>query len=136
MSIKENLTVFLDSAERTIIGEDVSGGGANGMLMIKNPVVVNIVPQVDPQTRQPTGQMALQLLPVFFREFLGDKQEAVVFNYPLQRITRISFDGGFDFKLYHQYEMLFTAVPQTAPTRPAPQQSGGPAPVLKLFDES
>ena len=67
-----NLVSFLDAACRTIIGEGISE--TTDKLSIKNPVVVNIVPQAGPNG-QPNGQMALQLLPVYFREFMVDTVE-------------------------------------------------------------
>ena len=135
-----NLTSFLDAAQRTIIGEVIDE--TNEILTIKNPVVVNIVPQLDQRTGQPSGQMALQLLPVYFKEFQGEKKNPAIFKYQKSQITRVDFDGGFDFRLYGQYEHIFTAL--TSPTNQGPAQSQVPpqasapaqsAPVLKLFEE-
>jgi len=77
-----NLVSFLDAAQRTIISELVAEDADK--LVVKNPVVVNIVPQttqemikdengiLKPTGREiPSGQMALQLIPVYFREFRG-----------------------------------------------------------------
>jgi hypothetical protein len=74
--------------------------------------------------------MALQLLPVYFREFQGEKKNPAFFTYPLKEIVQIEFDGGFDFRLYGQYEHIFnppSAVPKAASEAITP-------PVLKLFD--
>lgn len=122
-----NLVSFLDAAQRTIIGEKVEGGVDE--LKIKNPVVVNIVPQLT--NGQPNGQMALQLLPLYFREFQGEKTAPTIFSYPKNQITLIDFEGGFDFRLYGQYEHIFNPA-AVAPAAAAPAAA---APVLKLFDE-
>lgn len=100
------LTTFLDSFQRTVIGEKTESVSED-ILTVKNPVVVNVIPQIDPRTQQPTGQMALQLLPLFFREFLGDKSEPVFLDYNKKSITPIRFAGGFDWRLYGQYQSMF-----------------------------
>lgn len=121
---KVNLVSFLDSAQRTIIGENLAE--TDSSLKIKNPVVVNIVPQSGADGR-PNGQMALQLLPVYFREFQGEKKNPTIFTYAKSQIVSIEFEGGFDFRLYAQYEHIFNAA--TADT-PKPEA----VPTLKLFD--
>ena len=132
-----NLTTFLDAAQRTIIGEQIDE--TDEILTIKNPVLVNIVPQIDPRTGQPGSQMALQLLPVYFKEFQGEKKNPVIFKYLKSQITQISFDGGFDFRLYGQYEHIFNSLSNpTPPTLFTPPQPASPpqeTPVLKLFED-
>jgi len=127
----KNLVTFLDAAQRTIIAEMVSEN--ESVLEVKNPVVVNIIPQYDERTNQPTGQMALQLLPVYFREFQGEKKNPTLFKYPKSMITQINFDGGFDFRLYGQYDNIFNM--SIARNEQKPQEESAPAPVLKLFDD-
>ena len=127
---KDNLITFLDSVQRTVIGEII--GEVNGeFTLIKNPVVVNISQHIG-QNGQPTGQMALQLLPVFFKEFLGDKSAETIYKYPSNQITRIDFNGGFDFKLYAQYESLFNAPTPLEFSKSKPTEKK----VINLFDES
>lgn len=122
-----NLVTFLDAAQRTIIGEGVDS--LPGELNVKNPVVVNIIPQYG-ENGQPNGQMALQLLPVYFREFQGEKKNPAIFTYQKSQITLINFDGGFDFRLYGQYEHIFNGS-----AAEATKSQGTAAPVLKLFDD-
>ena len=154
-----NLVSFLDAVQRTIIGELVVEAVDSEFLVVKNPVVVNIIEQTRPQMRQimrpqlnpqgqptgrmeptgqmeptgmsePTGQMALQLLPVYFREFQGEKKNPAIFKYRKSQITSIDFEGGFDFRLYGQYEHIFSQ----ANVQPDPKAPVA-APVLKLFEE-
>ena len=124
-----NLIAFLDAAQRTIIGELELE--TNETLTIKNPVVVNIVPQHDQATGRPTGGMALQLLPAFFKEFQGDKNSPVIYEYQKTQITKISFAGGFDFKLYGQYAHIFTQEIAAQPVNNGAQDK----PILNLFDD-
>jgi len=123
---EKNIVAFLDSINRLMFAEEVNS--TDSILKVKNPVVINIVPQADPRTGQPTGQMALQLIPVFFKEFLADKSSDVIFNYNKSVITVID-PLVFDFKLHAQYHQLFVNTP-TAPTVVAPQPD-----VIKLFDD-
>lgn len=123
-----NLVTFLDAAQRTIIAKLIEETAE--ILTVENPVVVNIVPQYDDASGRPSGQMALQLLPVYFREFQGEKRNPAIFKYPKTTITQINFEGGFDFRLYGQYENIFNA--QSSAPKPQPNT---PAPVLKLFEE-
>ena len=122
----KNLTTFLDAAQRTIIGELI--GETSETITVQNPVVVNIVPQFGPNG-QPSGGMALQLLPVYFREFQGVKKNPVRFIYQKTQITQIYFEGGFDFRLYGQYDHIFNGQEPVAATKT------DAAPVLKLFDD-
>lgn len=127
--INENLVAFLDQVGRTIFGEkvtdpDVLGARINNknILVIKNPVVVHI-------SQKPTGEMALQLLPIFFKEFLENKDEDVNFTYNLDSITLIDV-VNFDSKLHANYRGMFSniVVPDDSTI---PSGKG----VIKLFDE-
>lgn len=97
MSEKIKLTVILDTIGRTILGELVES--SDDILSIKNPVVLNI--QADN-----SGRMSVQLLPLFFREFLADKNEDVVFCFNRNSITPAK-DVVLDFRLQAQYSQLF-----------------------------
>ena len=128
----KKIVSFLDSINRLMFGELIEKNEKE--LVIKNVVVVNIVPQVNPQTGQPTGQMALQLIPVFFKEFAAEKDIDVIFRYPLSNIVQID-DMVFDFKMHAQYQQLFIKQPQVTITPQQPPQQPPPnSPVIKLFD--
>ena len=140
--VKENLIVLLDSVQRTVIAEELPDRTNAERVVIKNPVVVNIIPQMETKkdargqlVEVPTGQMALQLIPIFFREFMGDKSEGVVFNYPKNLMTFIDkFAGGFDFRLYEQYKQIFYPSRIVTPTDVG-QIKAPDAPTLKLFGD-
>ena len=134
--------MFFDLVGRTIIGEKTGEDTEN--LFIKNPVVVNIVEQKmqDPNTGQQISRMALQLLPLFFREFLAAPEEGIEFSYNKKNITPTKGQPIFDFKVAIQYDQI-TAAPihrqqqapaaSMPPTQPAQQADRGKA--IKLFDE-
>ena len=61
MSDENNLTVFVDSIGRTIVGEETSSD--DNTLTVKNPAILHVQPN------QQTGQISVQLVPFFFKEF-------------------------------------------------------------------
>lgn len=126
MSNTQTLTTFLDSLGRTIIAESVAAATTETHITVKNPVIVHIVPVGN------SGQMTVQLLPVFFREFLADKTEDTTWHYNRSTITE-SEQIVFDFKLTAQYQQMFSKTnlivpPDATESQPSPD-------VVKLFDE-
>jgi hypothetical protein len=124
MANTENkIVVFFDTVGRTILGEKINDKTTDKVLAIKNPAVVHIMPN------QQTGQLQLQILPLFFKEFLADKEAGTIWNYNRENITE-AVDITFDFKLEAQYRQIFASGPA-----PAPQEPQGSPEVIKLFDE-
>lgn len=128
---KNTVIAILDSVGRTIIGEVNHDKTNDKVLGIKNPVVLHIVPQ------DQSGRMSVQLLPLFFREFLADKSGDVTFEYKKENITEVSVDA-LDFRLQAQYSQLFNKnnvfVPPQASSPQAPVAGQGNS-VINLFDE-
>jgi hypothetical protein len=134
MSTQTNkLAVFLDTVGRTILGEICNDQSNETYLAISNPVVLHVVPQ------DQSGKMAVQLLPVFFREFLAAKEEPVIFKYNRSNITETSI-STIDFRLNAQYVQMFNPQntfispdqnPANQNQTPTNQQS-----VINLFDEA
>lgn len=104
------LVVFLDAIGRTIIARRSAEN--NTELTVANPAIVNIMPQefTDPATGQRGQRMALQLFPLFFREFLASKDEPVKFIFKKDNITMSTSDLILDFKVGVQYDQLFINV--------------------------
>jgi hypothetical protein len=119
-----NLVVILDTIGRTILGERQES--PKGTFNVKNPVILHIVPADN------NGKMSVQLLPLFFREFLADKSGDVVFTYDASRITSTDIDA-LDFRLQAQYSQMFN--PQNSFVTEAPQSAPSNDSVVKLFDE-
>jgi hypothetical protein len=117
------LITFLDTIGRTILGERVEEKTTADVLTIKNPAVVQVMP--NPQS----GQLALQILPLFFKEFQADKSEATYWSFQRKLITEAT-DIAFDFKLDAQYKQIFSNI--IIPSTPAPASD---APVIKLFED-
>lgn len=121
-----NYVLFLDSVGRTILGETVESS-TDSVLKVKNPVIIMI-------NGDKTGRMSVQLFPLFFREFLADKEADVVLSYQKDKITESNIEA-LDFRLQAQYSQMFnknnTFVP---PQEQTPQQGSGEQ-VINLFDE-
>lgn len=118
---KSNIISFLDATGRALFGEHVPSLDTADTIAIKNAVVVHVVPQ-------PNGTMALQLLPIFFREFLAESNNSYTYNFPKNSIALMQ-STAFDFKLYAQYETMFRPI-DIAPVTLAPESKK-----VKLFDE-
>jgi hypothetical protein len=129
---KNQLVVILDPIGRTILGEKVccDESCSDNVLKLKNPVVLHIVP-ADNQ-----GKMSVQLLPLFFREFLADKAGDVVFTYPKDKVVTSDIDA-LDFRLQGQYAQMFNPQNQFVGSQEAPASpnTGESPTVVSLFDE-
>jgi hypothetical protein len=124
-----NIVTFLDSVGRTILAE--KSDEIENKIAVKNPVILHIVPDSN-------GRMSVQLLPIFFREFLADKNEDVIFYYNLDQIVKTNIEN-FDFRLQAQYKQLFNkssifVPPSSDIVTPASNQQPA-SKVVNLFDE-
>jgi len=138
MSKKENRTVsttaavstFVDHIGRVILGEVVST--TEDSVKVKNPAIVHIGQQ--PQT----GQLQVQTIPYFFREFVDPKQQTqgTVWSFKKNSIV-VGEDIKLDPRLLEQYEKIFSANPlPTSNPAPITNSSGkSKAEVIKLFDD-
>ena len=102
-------------------------------IAITNPVILHVVDAGG-------GKMSIQLLPIFFREFLADKTGDVTFFYKNATITSNDIDA-IDFRLQAQYSQMFNkqnqfVTPQAQPQANVEQaQPTQPQSVINLFDE-
>ena len=126
------LAIFLDAVGRTILGTVSEADSSETHLAVTNPVVLHVVPQ------DQTGKMAVQLLPIFFKEFLAAKEEGVTFKYNRSSISESNI-STIDFRLNAQYTQMFN--PQntfiTSDQNPAnsTNQAQKNDSVINLFDE-
>ena len=127
--MSKKLVTFLDTVGRTIIGEEVDSPKGEKFLGVRNPVIVHIVPN------QQTNQMALQLFPLFFKEFQADKNEDTVWSYNRDTIVE-SADIILDVKLQSQYSNMFSniIVPDSTIVTPTEAKVQG-GKVVKMFDD-
>ena len=126
---KENHVLFVDTLGRLLLGK-IAEGEYTDIVTIKNPAIIHA-------THKQEGGLTITVIPIVFREFLADKDEAIVFNYARSSIS-IADAPILDARIIGQYENMFAPVkdminvPQMAP----PPQNVTPKtpPVIKLFD--
>lgn len=116
---ENNLVTFIDHIGRTILAEQVSSDKTT--LTVKNPAIIHVQP-----TQQ--GQLNVQTIPLYFREFVGpkSKEAGTVWKFNLANIV-LGEDIDNDTRLVDQYHKLFAA-----PVVSSTQQNEK---VIKLFDE-
>lgn len=116
--MSQNLIVFKNQSE-TIIGELIDRTETS--VKVKNPASLYIQPTQ-------TGQLTVQLFPVFFGELLdGEKRsEGTIWTYSLVG-SGIGENIPLDEKLVSQYTKIFNPSPIIVP------ENAGK--VVKLFDD-
>jgi len=127
--MSKNITTIVDQVGRVIIGEVLEDSKVN--IRLKNPAIIHI--GQNPQT----GQIQVQTLPYFFREFLNPKTADKGTSWSFNKDKIVVGEVDLDERLKLQYEKLFTGVPATA-NAPQPAKSSsakGGAEVIKLFDD-
>lgn len=112
------LTTFIDSIGRNIVGEEVNTTDTS--LVVKNPAMINVA-------QAQNGQLQVQLIPIFFAEFISEetRTDGTTWSFNLNTITL--GDVTIDSRLVEQYTRVFNAVPTVSTP---PEDS-----VIKLFDE-
>lgn len=133
MSDTKQVNVLIDSVGRTIVGPMKQ---TKTSIEVENPAIVNI------EVRQDTGQIAVQLIPYIFREFVDTslRSETVTWSFPKDTVVT-SPDLKVDPALQKQYENVFKQpggqlTPNPPPAVPASEQQVEKEPeVVKLFDE-
>ena len=114
------LITFIDHIGRTIVGELVDASVDNGnSFLVKNPAIIHVQP-----TQQ--GQLNVQTIPLYFREFVGEKskENGTTWKYHYANVV-VGVEVDNDPRLIDQYSKLFAAAEAPASD---PQ-------IVKLFDE-
>ena len=123
---EKNYTTFIDNAGRAIFTEVASE--TSDVFVAKNPVMITVQ-----QGEQ--GQMAVQLFPLFFQEFVQPGENDSRANYFTYSKSNIAIGTNFAIepRIAEQYEKIVN--PQLVPNTPN-QSSGNEEPeVIKLFDD-
>lgn len=118
-----NLITFIDHIGRTIIGENLGDTDNGNSFLVKNPAIIHVQP-----TQQ--GQLNVQTIPLYFREFIGEKskENGTTWKYHYDNVV-VGTDVDNDPRLTSQYATLWSA-----PVAPVPVAPPSDA-VIKLFDE-
>tara|TARA_E500000318_G_scaffold68414_1_gene63196 strand:- start:205 stop:582 length:378 start_codon:yes stop_codon:yes gene_type:complete len=122
----KNYTTFIDNAGRAIFTEVTEE--TDETLVAKNPVMISV-------QQGENGQMAVQLFPLFFQEFVQPNDESRA-NYFKYAKNNIALGTGFQIesRIADQYEKIVN--PQLVPVNNANAGNTKEEPeVIKLFDE-
>jgi len=118
-------TTFIDNAGRAIFAELESETTDN--LVAKNPVMITV-------QQGENGQMAVQLFPLFFQEFVQpdkDDSRANYFTYSKNNLA-VGTNFQIEARIADQYEKIVN--PVLVPAN-QPAGAGEEAEVIKLFDD-
>lgn len=113
----KNIT-FIDSIGRTILGEEVNR--TDTTVVVKNPAMINVA-------QSQNGQLQVQLIPLFFAEFIEGSQRAEGSTWSFNTNSLTFGEVTIDGRLLEQYTRVFTA-------QAAQPEVVNPE-VVKLFDE-
>ncbi len=122
---EKNYSTFIDNAGRAVFAEVEADTPEE--LIVKNPVMITVQ-----QGEQ--GQMAVQLFPLFFQEFVTPDDNESRANYFTYRKSNIAVGTGFSIesRIVEQYEKIVN--PTLVPNTPVAGNNEEPE-VIKLFDE-
>ena len=120
-----NYTTFIDNAGRSIFG--INSSETKTSITVENPVMIHVA-------QQENGQMAVQLFPLFFAEFVQPGEDGSRKNFFTYTKSSVALGEGFnvDVRIAEQYERIVNPTLVPAGTT---QGEGEEAEVIKLFDE-
>ena len=117
-----NLIAFSDHVGRTIIAEQVSVNDSE--FVVKNPAILIV------QQQPNTGQLAVQLLPFFFREFVNSSTRTTSGTWVFNKENIVyNTDIELDPTIAAHHAKLFADAPAFQ------SQPSTEAPTIKLFDD-
>lgn len=121
-----NYTTFIDNAGRAIFG--AVQGETQDSITVKNPVMIVV-------NQQQNGQMAVQLFPIFFQEFVVESGETGRSNFFTYSKANIALGSDFEIepRIVDQYSRIVN--PQLVAADNNQVNADGDAEVIKLFDD-
>ena len=133
MSKDNKITAFIDHVGRAVVGRLVKE--TKDVLEVDNPAVVNI------NVQQENNQIAVQLLPYFFREFISPDTEDGKTTWTFQKNNTVTSSNlELNDNLVSQYKGIFEAPvgelqagPPVVP--PTSEEDVAEPEVIKLFDD-
>lgn len=113
-----NIITFIDPIGRNIIGEQIAK--SDSVLTVKNPAMINVA-------QAQNGQLQVQLIPLFFAEFIDESSRLDGSSWKFNVDTLVLGDVKIDSRLVDQYTKVFNASAVSS----QPEEES----VIKLFDE-
>ena len=127
--VDKKYITFIDSVGRAIFGVNTSENDES--ITVQNPVMITV-------QQQEQGQMAVQLFPLFFQEFVVPDEDGKRYNnFDFKKATMaVASDLNIEPRIIEQYERIVN--PQLAPAATQDNNavnSGGDKEVINLFDD-
>jgi len=118
---QEQIITFVDHIGRTLVGVFKGNTEDGNSFHVKNPAIIHVQPTQN-------GQLNVQTIPLYFREFVSQKNKAegTLWKFHYSSVV-LGVNVENDSRLIEQYSKLFTDTQQ-----PATQSQDK---VVKLFDE-
>ena len=119
-----NYTTFIDNAGRAIFGQIESE--TDDSIKVRNPVMIAV-------NQQQNGQMAVQLFPIFFQEFVVENEKTGRANFFTYTKNNIAIASDFDIepRIVDQYQRIVNPQLVAADSGNSSEEPE----VIKLFDE-
>lgn len=126
---KKQVISFIDNIGRVVIGRLKSEDDKS--LEVINPAVVNI------QIKQDNNQLAVQLLPLFFKEFISPSKKNEGIEWTFQKCNIVTSSNlELDDNIMNQYVGIFENVETGAAEKQVTEvKEEAEPPLVKLFDE-
>ena len=120
-----NYTTFIDNAGRAIFGAVQEE--TQDSITVKNPVMIVV-------NQQQNGQMAVQLFPIFFQEFVVESSKTGRANYFSYSKANIALGTNFEIepRIIEQYQRIVNPQLVAADNN---NINGEEPEVIKLFDD-
>lgn len=121
---EKQIITFIDHIGRTLVGEKVEDTDNGSSFIVKNPAIIHVQPT-------PQGQLNVQTIPLYFREFVGEKnkKDGTKWKFHYNSVV-LGLDVENDPRLIEQYDRLFSDLPAAAP-----QSQNKDERVVKLFED-
>jgi len=119
-----NYTTFIDNAGRAIFGAVEEE--TQDTIKVKNPVMIAV-------NQQQNGQMAVQLFPIFFQEFVVESDNTNRSNFFTYTKNNIALGSNFEVepRIVDQYQRIVNPQLVAADSGDSSEEPE----VIKLFDE-
>ena len=125
---KTNLTVIVDNVGRTIVGE-LKSLDSNKNLILQNAAVLYVA-----SDEENKGRITVQMVPLFFREFLANKESSVLAHYNNGNYVLLDIED-YDGRMLQQYQQTFSK--PVAATSPQQTESKADEPkIVNLFEDN
>lgn len=123
--------IFVDNIGRTIVGAENTKKSTKTQLAVDDPAIVFVQPNAE------SGQIQVQVIPLFFKELMSEKNRDGHVTWHFHRSNLVTSSNlEVDEKLETQYERVVTAGPETPPGIVVDKKAESKDPeVVKLFDD-